>query len=41
MIVYDNEFDTKEIKFKPWMKLNHNLYAIYRPRTDRKSLSKA
>ena len=25
MVMYDNEFETKEIKFKP-KKLNHNIY---------------
>ena len=24
--MYDNEFETKEIKFKPRIKLNHNMY---------------
>ena len=24
--MYDNEFETKEIKFKPRIKLNHNIY---------------
>ena len=26
MVVYDNEFETKKIKFKPTIKLNHNMY---------------
>ena len=26
MVMYDNEFETKEIKFKPRIKLNHNMY---------------
>ena len=40
MIVYDNEIQRK-IKFKPRKKLNHNIYAIYRPRTGQKNHSKA
>ena len=26
--MYDNEFETRNIKFKPIMKLNHNIYII-------------
>ena len=26
--MYDNEFETRNIKFKPIMKLNHNMYII-------------
>ena len=26
MVMYDNEFEIKEIKFKPRIKLNHNIY---------------
>ena len=26
--MYDNEFETKKIKFKPRIKLNHNIYFI-------------
>ena len=26
MVMYDNEFETKEIKFKPRIKLNQNMY---------------
>ena len=26
MVMYDNEFETKENKFKPRIKLNHNIY---------------
>ena len=26
--MYDNEFETRKIKFKPIMKLNHNIYII-------------
>ena len=26
MVMYDNEFETKEKKFKPSIKLNHNIY---------------
>ena len=26
MVIYDNEFETKEIKFKTRIKLNHNIY---------------
>ena len=25
MVIYDNEFETKEHKFKPRIKLNHNI----------------
>ena len=25
MVMYDNEFETKEMKFKPRIKLNHNI----------------
>ena len=25
-VMYDNEFETKENKFKPRIKLNHNIY---------------
>ena len=28
MVMYDNEFETRNIKFKPIMKLNHNIYII-------------
>ena len=28
MVMYDNEFETKENKIKPRIKLNHNTYAI-------------
>ena len=26
MVMYDTEFETREIKFKPMVKLNHNIY---------------
>ena len=26
MVMYDNEFNTKEIKFRPRIKLSHNIY---------------
>ena len=26
MVMCDNEFETKEIKFEPRIKLNHNIY---------------
>ena len=29
--MYDNEFETKELKFEPWIKLNHNIYNITYP----------
>ena len=30
MVMYDNEFETKENKIKPRIKLNHNIYTIMR-----------
>ena len=26
--MYDNDFETKEMKFKPRIKLNHNMYNL-------------
>ena len=26
MVIYDNEFEQRKIKFKPRIKLNHNIY---------------
>ena len=28
MVTYDNEFKTGEIKFKPRIKMNHNIYTL-------------
>ena len=28
MVIYDNEFETKKIIFKPRIKLNHNIYKV-------------
>ena len=28
MVIYDNEFETKEMKFKKRIKLNHNIYIV-------------
>ena len=31
IVMYDNEFETKELKFEPRIKLNHNIYNITYP----------
>ena len=31
MVMYDNEFETKEKKLKPRIKLNQNIYAVACP----------
>ena len=30
MVIYDNEFETKENKLKPMIKLNHNITTDFR-----------
>ena len=38
MVIYDNKFETKKIKFPPRIKLNHNIFVDDREFLDKDTL---